>query len=309
MIYTVTLNPAIDKTAVISGFRAGTLNRIESLREDVGGKGINVSRCLRALGAESTAAVILAGGAGRKCREYLESAGIGVLCEEVPGETRTNLKIADPLRGENTDINEPGPEVPEEVLARLRERIAEKLCAGDTVILSGSLPRRADKGLYAAWCARFSACGARVILDADGEALRLGLAQKPWLIKPNHEELAALAGVDAEDPAALLRAGEALRAAGVGRVVISRGGAGAIFLTEEGSFSAEPLSVPVKSTVGAGDSMVAALAFAAERGLGAEETVRLSMAMGAASVMLPGTGAPDVETVERLAAEVSVTQI
>ena len=309
MIYTVTLNPAIDKTAVISGFRAGTLNRIESLREDVGGKGINVSRCLRALGAESTAAVILAGGAGRKCREYLEGAGIGVLCEEVPGETRTNLKIADPLRGENTDINEPGPEVPEEVLARLRERIAEKLCAGDTVILSGSLPRGADKGLYAAWCARFSACGARVILDADGEALRLGLAQKPWLIKPNHEELAALAGVDAEDPAALLRAGEALRAVGVGRVVISRGGAGAIFLTEEGSFSAEPLSVPVKSTVGAGDSMVAALAFAAERGLGAEETVRLAMAMGAASVMLPGTGAPDVETVERLAAEVSVTQI
>ena len=306
MIYTVTLNPAIDKTAVISGFRAGTLNRIESLREDVGGKGLNVSRCLRALGAESTAAVILAGGAGRKCREYLESAGIGVLCEEVPGETRTNLKIADPLRGENTDINEPGPEVPEEVLARLRERIAEKLRPGDTVILSGSLPRGADKGLYAAWCARFSACGARVILDADGEALRLGLAQKPWLIKPNHEELAALAGVDAEDPAALLRAGEALRAAGVGRVVISRGGAGAIFLTEEGSFSAEPLSVPVKSTVGAGDSMVAALAFAAERGLGAEETVRLSMAMGAASVMLPGTDAPDVECVRRLCGEVRI---
>lgn len=309
MIYTVTLNPAIDKTAVISGFRAGTLNRIESLREDVGGKGINVSRCLRALGAESTAAVILAGGAGRKCREYLESAGIGVLCEEVPGETRTNLKIADPLRGENTDINEPGPEVPEEVLARLRERIVEKLRLGDTIILSGSLPRGADKGLYAAWCARFSACGARVILDADGKALRLGLAQKPWLIKPNHEELAALAGVDAEDPAALLQAGAALRAAGVGRVVISRGGAGAIFLTEEGGYSAEPLSVPVKSTVGAGDAMVAALAFAAERGLGAEETVRLSMAMGAASVMLPGTDAPDVECVRRLCGEVRVKTI
>lgn len=309
MIYTVTLNPAIDKTAVISGFRAGTLNRIESLREDVGGKGINVSRCLLALGEKSTAAVILAGGAGRKCREYLEGAGIGVLCEEVPGETRTNLKIADPLRGENTDINEPGPEVPAEVLECLKERIAEKLCLGDIVILSGSLPRGADKGLYAAWCARFSSCGARVILDADGEALRLGLKEKPWLIKPNHEELAALADVDAKDPDALLRAGDALRKAGIGRVVISRGGEGAIFLTEEGNCLAAPLSVPVKSTVGAGDSMVAALAFAAQRGLDAEKTVRLAMAMGAASVMLPGTGAPDVETVERLAAEVSVTQI
>ena len=190
------------------------------------------------------------------------------------------------------------------MLARLRERIAEKLCPGDTVILSGSLPRGADKGLYAAWCARFSACGARVILDADGEALRLGLKEKPWLIKPNHEELAALAEVDAKDPAALLRAGEALRAAGVGRVVISRGGEGAIFLTEEGSFSADPLSVPVKSTVGAGDSMVAALAFAAERGLDPEATVRLAMAMGAASVMLPGTDAPDVECVHRLCGEV-----
>ncbi|MBR3692377.1 MAG: 1-phosphofructokinase [Clostridia bacterium] len=308
MIYTVTLNPAIDKTAVISGFRAGTLNRMESLRADVGGKGINVSRCLSALGAESTAVVILAGGAGRKCREYLEGAGIGVLCREVPGETRTNLKIVDPARGENTDINEPGPEVPAEVLAGLCAELCERLQAGDIVVLSGSLPKGTDKGLYAAWCEALSARGARVILDADGEALRLGLAAKPWLIKPNHEELSALCGIKAEEEA-LLAAGKELQAAGISRVVISRGGAGAIFLAEAGAFCAEPLSVPVKSTVGAGDSMVAALAYAAERGLDAEETVRLSMAMGAASVMLPGTDAPDMDTVRSLSEKVRIKNL
>ena len=105
MIYTVTLNPAIDKTVVIENFRTGAVNRVTSVREDAGGKGINVSKCLKNLGAVSVAAVILAGSAGDRLEGMLREAGIQVLQVRAEGQSRTNLKIIDPVKKENTDIN------------------------------------------------------------------------------------------------------------------------------------------------------------------------------------------------------------
>ena len=119
MIYTVTLNPAIDKTAVITNFTAGRVNRVERLREDAGGKGINVSKCLKTLGAESVAVLLLAGDAGRHLAGLLEQEGLQLLCGQAQGQTRTNLKIVAPGLGQNTDINEPGPKADEETLGAL----------------------------------------------------------------------------------------------------------------------------------------------------------------------------------------------
>lgn len=309
MIYTVTLNPAIDKTAEISSFAVGAVNRIASLREDAGGKGINVSKCLKSLGTRSVAAMLLAGESGRHLAELVRAEELTVLSVEAEGQTRSNLKIIDSVRGENTDINEPGPAVTLEVLCRLRDTLCEKLCPGDIVVLAGSLPKGAPADTYGNWITHLKAMGARVFLDADGACMAEGIQAAPWLVKPNETELARVLGKPMDTEAQILAGGQELLAMGISNVVISMGGAGGMFLWEDGVYRAKSLSVPVRSTVGAGDSVVAAMAYGLERGLSKEEQIRLAMAMGAASVMQSGTQAPDAETVLRLARQVELQKI
>lgn len=309
MVYTVTLNPAIDKTVVIPGFSAGKVNRIRSIRIDAGGKGINVTKCLDNLGVKSVACALLGGGAGERILALLAREGRNVLSVPVSGETRTNLKIIDPERGENTDINEPGPDVPKETLLELRNRIGAKICPGDIVILSGSLPKGAEVSLYREWTEFFSALGAVVFLDADGAAMQEGIQARPYLIKPNDAELARIVGRALSGQREYAEAGKALLETGIREVVISLGGDGALFLSEEGSFRAKGLQVPVRSTVGAGDSMVAAMAYGLAKGLPRQTRIRLAIAMGAASVMCDGTQAPDAELVWKLTEQVEIQEV
>lgn len=309
MVYTVTLNPAIDKTVVISGFKAGSVNRIQSLREDAGGKGINVSKCLDNLGIKSVVAVIVGGAAGQQLIGMLNHLDISYLCSSVAEQTRTNLKIIDPEQGENTDINEPGPHVPVSTLTELRNLLGVKICPGDIVVLSGSLPKGADASLYKDWTNFFQALGALVFLDADGEAMREGIQANPYMIKPNDEELSRLLGKPMNSLEDLLQAGHSLLKAGIQEVVISLGSKGGLFLSKDGDYLAEALTVPVRSTVGAGDSMVAAMAYSKEKNLPREEQIRLAVAMGAASVMCDGTQAPEKALVWELAKQVEIQEV
>lgn len=309
MIYTVTLNPAIDKTAQIPGFTPGQVNRILSFREDAGGKGINVSKCLGALGAESVAAVILAGETGRRLEALLRQENIAVLPVMARGQTRTNLKIVDSIGGINTDINEPGPCVDGAVLGQLLNSLCQRIQRGDIVILSGSLPPDAPTDTYRIWTERFRALGARVILDADGACFAEGIGGKPCMVKPNETELARLLGRPMETDEQILAGGMELLDRGIENAVISLGDKGALFLWQDGICRAEALSVPVLSTVGAGDSVVAAMAYAMEKGLPRQEQMALAMAMGAASVMQSGTQAPDADTVFALAKQVKIENL
>lgn len=309
MIYTVTLNPAIDKTVVIENFQAGTVNRVGAVREDAGGKGINVSKCLKKLGAESVAAMILAGSAGRRLEEMLQELSIPALPVWTEGESRTNLKIIDPAQKENTDINEPGPVVSEALLERLKEKLGATIQPGDLVILSGSLPAGADRGLYGMWTAYFRSLGACVYLDADGAPMQAGLKAVPYMIKPNNDELAALLGRPALTMEEMRTEGKRLLDTGIREIVISLGGDGALFISADGCYYAESLKVPVKSTVGAGDSVVAAMAYSQANHLNREERIRLSIAMGAASVMQSGTQPPEAGLVWELARQVKLEKL
>lgn len=309
MIYTVTLNPAIDKTVVIENLRTGAVNRVKSVREDAGGKGINVSKCLKNLGEPSVAAMILAGDAGKRLETMLEAMGILTLAVWAEGESRTNLKIIDPVKGENTDINEPGPVVSAALLEDFKEKIGEKIQKGDLVILSGSLPAGVDKGLYGEWTAYFRDLGACVYLDADGEPMEKGMAAVPYMIKPNNEELAALMGKQKLSLEEMLGEGRRLLDTGISEIVISLGGEGALFVSGDGCFLAEGLKVSVKSTVGAGDSVVAASAYGQVRNLSREDRIRLCTAIGAASVMQSGTQPPEAKLVWELAARVSMKKV
>lgn len=309
MIYTVTLNPAIDKTVVVENFCPGAVNRVASVREDAGGKGINVSKCLKNLGTDSVAAVILAGQTGQRLEQMLQKLQIPVLAVWAEGQSRTNLKLIDPVKGENTDINEPGPAVSEALLAQLEQTLLEKLHPGDLVILSGSLPAGVDKGLYGRWTEAFRAKGVCVYLDADGEPMHKGIAAAPYMIKPNNHELAALLGVASLSREQMLAEGRRLLDTGIAEVVISLGGDGGLFISREGCFHAPALKVEVKSTVGAGDSVVAAMAHSQVQKLSREDTIRLATAIGAASVMQSGTQPPAAELVWELAKDVAVTKL
>lgn len=309
MIYTVTLNPAIDKTVVIENLRTGAVNRVSSIREDAGGKGINVSKCLKNLGEESVAAMILAGDAGRRLENMLKDFGISALAVWTEGENRTNLKIIDPVKGKNTDINEPGPVVTAEILQKLQEKLAKQVKPGDILILSGSLPAGVDRGLYGMWTAFFRKLGVCIYLDADGEPMGRGMEAIPYLIKPNNDELAALIGKEKLTIEEMLAEGKRLRDTGIGEIVISLGGDGALFISKDGCYRAEGLSVPVKSTVGAGDAVVAAMAYAKAQNLDREASIRLAIAMGAASVMQSGTQPPEAALVWKLEKQVRVQKL
>ena len=301
MIYTVTLNPALDKTVEIPSLTVDAVNRITSMRTDPGGKGINVSKVIQKLGGASGAAGILGGDTGRAILSALTEMGLTTLFHFVEGETRTNMKIIDPDNHTNTDINEPGVTVSEEILEKLLEELLAKVTKEDIVVISGSMPKGSPKDTYYTWTKAFREKGAKVILDADGDLLKAGLKASPYLIKPNNHELGALTGRALETPEEIAEtAAELMKEYGIGKVVVSMGGDGAVYVTKDKTIYAEGLKVPVGSTVGAGDSVVAALAVSEEEGKTLEETVRLSTAVGAANVMCSGTQAAEYEVVETL---------
>lgn len=309
MIYTVTLNPALDKTVTIPRFALDSVNRISELREDPGGKGINVSKVIAKLGGSSRAIALLGGSVGEKIGRALEAMGIDVWAFEANGETRTNMKVVDPVLDTHTDINEPGPEATLALLDGMLASLADAIQEGDIVVLSGSLPKGAPVATYETWCRTCSGAGAKVFLDADGDALSHGLKALPYLAKPNDAELSRICGRELKDVTAIASEARAIVERGVSRVVVSMGGAGALFAENGRTLLAHSPKVPVGSTVGAGDSVVAALAFAEERGISLEETARLSMATGAANVMQSGTQAAERELVDSLLDKVSLEEL
>ena len=309
MIYTVTLNPALDKTVEIPGMALDTVNRITSMRTDPGGKGINVSKVIAKLGGESCAVGIQGGESGRTLLAALEREGLRTHFRFVEGQTRTNLKIIDRALHTNTDINEPGLTVsPADLDALLRDLLG-MVRKGDIVVLAGSLPQGAPQDTYRVWTAACREKGARVCLDADGVLLAEGLKAAPYLIKPNEDELSRLVGHRLTDTDELIAEGRRLLKGGVTRVVISLGEHGALYLRGNEVLYAEGLSVPVGSTVGAGDSVVAALAYADSLGMSDEDAVRLSTATGAANVMCSGTQPAEREAVEKLLPQVKIRRI
>ncbi len=301
MIFTVTLNPALDKTVEIPSLKVDTVNRIVKMRTDPGGKGINVSKVIQKFGGTSVAVGVLGGHTGKLIQASLAQMGLETDFTFVDGETRTNLKIIDPVERTNTDINEPGVIVSEEVLDEMLQRLLERVTPDAIVVISGSMPKGSPADTYFTWTKAISGKGAKVFLDADGDLLKAGLNASPYLIKPNDRELSELMGTSLSTPEELSGAArELMTQYGVQKVVVSMGSAGALYVTADETIYAEGLRVPVGSTVGAGDSVVAALAVAEERGWELTDAVCLSAATGAANVMCSGTQAAEYSVIEGL---------
>ncbi|WP_407312976.1 1-phosphofructokinase [Desulfosporosinus sp. SB140] len=297
MIKTVTLNAAVDKTVEVQDFRLGSVNRIAKVQLDAGGKGINVSKVIQALKGESMALGVLAGRNGEFIQAELERRGIDHDFLFVPGETRTNLKVVDSVNSTFTDINEPGTAISEDELKQLEERIFKDLGSDTSLVLSGSVPSSVPTSIYRRWLERANALGGKTFLDADGELLREGLKAKPFLVKPNLHELEHFVGHKLPNLKDIANAARSLLIQGVEVLVVSLGSEGALFAYQDQVIHAEALPVEVKSTVGAGDAMVAALTLVPTGEDYLTRAVRWSIATSAAQVTTPGTQPPELSKV------------
>ncbi|MGN0519143.1 MAG: 1-phosphofructokinase [Candidatus Fimenecus sp.] len=255
MIYTVTFNPALDYVVHIQKLLPGEVNRTEADALYFGGKGINVSAVLKEIGVESVALGFTAGFTGKALTDLLAQAGIQTDFIELPtGNTRINVKIKAQTE---TDINAGGPPIPQEAFAALLQKL-ETLQAGDTLCLSGSIPASLPVNTYETVLTQLAGKDIRFAVDATGELLLRVLPFRPFLVKPNHHELAELLGRTLPTEKDLFDGACELQARGAKNVLVSRAGAGALLLTETGEHYAVPaVNGTVRNSVGAGDSMVA----------------------------------------------------
>ncbi len=309
MIYTLSLNPALDRELTVVALETNTVLRATQARADYGGKGFNVSRALAALGTPSVALGLLGGPTGAALKAGLSRLGISVDVVAIAGETRTNVSIVATETGDHIKVNEAGPIVTPEERETLVDRISALARPGDLWVLAGSLPPGLPPDLYASLVELLRGYGARVILDASGEAFTLGCRARPYLIKPNAVEAEAATGLVADTAEAALAAADRLRALGPENVVISRGAAGAVLATADGHWVGTPPHIAEANPIGAGDALVAGLVQALNLNASWADVLRLGLACGAAAAGLPGTDFGDLDHVARLAAQAVVREV
>ncbi|WP_295516508.1 1-phosphofructokinase [uncultured Pseudomonas sp.] len=290
-VLTLTLNPALDLTVQLPELKPGAVNRSEAVIVHAAGKGINVAQVLADLGHELTVSGFLGADNAAAFEALFARRGFTDAFVRVPGETRSNLKLAE-ADGRITDINGPGPEVSAAAQQELLETL-DRLAAGhDAVVVAGSLPRGVSPEWLAALVGRLKSLGLPVALDTSGAALRAALSAGPWLIKPNTEELAEACGAPAETATEQALLVEQLRALGIEHLVISQGADGVRWYGQQ-TLEAQPPKVTVASTVGAGDSLLAGMLHGLLTGQTPERTLTTATAIAALAVTQIGFGIQD----------------
>ena len=300
MIYTITLNPAVDRELTVPEIIYDAVLRATKARVDFGGKGFNVSRILMGLGVRSTAMGFMGGRAGELLRDGLEGLGILTDFVWVAGETRTNVSIVTQNNDKYIKVNEQGPLVDKEKQQELLDRIDAVAQPGDWWVLAGSLPPGVDAGYYAELTRVINQHAGKVILDTSGKALGSGLVEKPFLVKPNAEEAHQVTGLPVETIEDIKAVAQELRARGTENIVISMGKKGALLQTTEGTWMTHSPKIKEMNPIGAGDSMVGGLVYGLSLGKSLKEALGWGVASGAATASLPGTQVGSLALIQSL---------
>ena len=309
MIYTVTLNPAVDRELQVEELIFDTVLRASRFRVDCGGKGFNVARMLRSLGTSSVAIGFAAGKAGELLNDELQALGIETGFVWVDGETRTNVSIVNADHSHHIKVNEPGPTISGDDMIKLMQKIRELAKPGDAWVLAGSLPPGVPPSIYADMITILQSAGAQVFLDTSDEALRQACQANPFLIKPNAEEARELSGLPINTPAEIAAAGKAIQAMGAGNVIISMGKQGALLVNGRQAWLAASPDIVERNPIGAGDSMVAGLVWGLSQGHDLPEALRRGIACGAATASQSGTSVGTLAQVNELLPQVSLSEI
>jgi len=304
-IATVTLNPAIDQTVGVDGFQMNTVNRGQTMQFDAGGKGVNVASFL----ADYGHATAVTGFLGQENADIFEQLFARKRIDDqfvrIPGRTRIGVKIVDEANQQTTDINMPGLLPTSEAMNNLLETIEGLAASYDWFALSGNLPPGVPATIYATIITQLKRHGKQVVLDTSGEALREGARAGPTIVKPNVDELQQLTGQSLSDEAAVEQAARQLLG-DIRLVVISMGERGALFVDAATTLIAIPPLVLVKSTVGAGDAMVAGLIAGQVQGLSLPDCARLATAFSLGTITRLGSELPATETLQMYSDQVSI---
>jgi 1-phosphofructokinase family hexose kinase len=306
MIYTVTLNPALDRELTVPAVVFDEVLRATESRVDVGGKGFNVSRMLAELGAESIALGFAGGRTGQALRDGLEALGIATDFVVVAGETRTNVSIVTHDHDHYIKVNEAGPPISADEQAALVARVRARVQPGDWWVLAGGLPPAVTPTIYAELIRHIHTAGGRAILDTSGVPLRTGCAARPFLVKPNALEASQLTGRPVTTIDEALEAATALE--GIEHVVISLGSAGALLAHNGHGWLASPPPIHERNPIGAGDSLVAGLVWGLSKG-DAPEALRWGVACGAATASHDGTAVGTRDEVAAIAQQVQIRKL
>lgn len=288
MIVTLTPNPSLDRTLQIEALHRGEVVRATSVRVDPGGKGINVALALTRTGHPARAVVPVGGREGEQLAAAIQDTGIELVRVPIAETVRTNITLAEP-DGTITKINDPGPALTPTEANALTSTTVAALDGASWVAGCGSLPPGAPTQLYAELVAQGHGAGALVAIDASDAALAAAVEAGPDLIKPNVHELAELTGRALTSIGEVVEAAQQLQSAGISCVVVSLGGDGAVMVDAQGAWQATTEPVAVRSTVGAGDALVAGLLAAGGTG---PDALRSGVAYGTAAAQLPGTQFP-----------------
>jgi len=314
MILTVTLNTAIDKTLAVPNFRLGRRHRTVDQTTMPGGKGVNVARVLKTLGAPVIATGLAGGATGTRIVDQLTQFSVLSDFVRIREESRTNTAVIDPTTGEQTEINERGPAVSEQEIELFVDKLLYLARGASVCVFAGSLPRNVDVDVYSGLIRELKRMGVVCVVDTDGDPLRRAVRAEPDVISPNVLEAEELVGHefnDVEDHCIAVRemvelgAREAIMTAPDGcfaqMLPAEPGGAPSLYRVRVRSGVIEP-----RATVGSGDAFLAGFVAARYNGLGTEECLVHGVACGAQSTQHLGAGLIDRGQVERLLGEIEV---
>jgi 1-phosphofructokinase/tagatose 6-phosphate kinase len=312
VIVTVTLNAAFARTITVPNFQRGQRHRASAGLPLAGGKGINVARALKLMGAPVVATGLAGGQAGLRIVERLTAESILNDFVRIEGESRTTTAVVDPTSNAYTEINEWGPAVRPEELETLREKLDYLSQGADLVVFAGSLPRDVEEEFYGDAIRDLARHHIPSALDCEGEPLRLGVHAEPFLVSPNQREAEALVGQEFHDDEDFQMGLDQIAEMGARNVLITTEFGCFALLREERStrrYRVEAPSVEPVSAVGAGDTLLAAFLAAHVAGRSHEDALRAAVAAGAASTLELGAGIFEPRQAARLQAGVKVTEL
>ncbi|MCM3599974.1 1-phosphofructokinase [Robertmurraya korlensis] len=302
MIYTVTLNPSLDYIVEVEDLTLGDLNRTKNESKFPGGKGINVSRLLKRMGVPSKALGFVGGFTGLYIKNYLKREDIETKFVDVQEDTRINVKLKS---NSETEVNAKGPTITEADFKQLQDQISQ-LTSEDTLVLAGSIPSSMESSTYEKLVSICQLNQTKFVVDAEGDLLKKVLPFKPFLIKPNHHELGELFNTSFSTAEEVVPYARKLVEMGAENVIVSLAGEGAVLVNREVAFLSNVPKGEVKSSVGAGDSMVAGFLAKYEETKQIEEAFRYSVASGSATAF--SIGLATKEMIETLYTSVYITK-
>ena len=312
MILTVTLNAAIDKSLSVPSFRLGRRHRTVEQRSTAGGKGVNVARLLASLGQPVIATGFVGGATGTRIVEQLTTESILNGFVHIAEESRTNISVLDPTTGEQTEINERGPEVNAAEVELFIEKLIYLARGAAICVLAGSLPRGVDPSFYATLIAELKRLDVVTIVDSEGEAMKLAVRAEPTVISPNMAEAEELVGHEFNDREEQVAALTELRALGSKEAIITLPDGCVASVLTDGHVAEHRVWIEPReavASVGAGDAFLAGYVAARYNGSSPEECLRYAVACGAESTQRLGAGLIDPKGVDELLSEVEVERI